>query len=339
MNNSIDKRIKWIDVAKGLTIILVVSGHLLQTYSNQLDFVFKLIYSFHMPVFFVLSGYLINTKKDFHQFCKSKSKSLLLPYFLFCAVLFVFNYLKSYISGAQNEYIAQFKSSALQTILLTHNSFFYTLWFLPCLFISLIITYFFIKYIKNRYIAFSIITILSISIAILQSKHTFSLPFCIDNAIFASFWVYSGYILKIKNLDFSKKCKFYPLISIMLLIAVNLLTNIYIKSDVNSDSFRAIKFLNPAIFYLTSILGCSFIFGLSNIISNSKLLQIYGKNSLYIYGFHFLLLPFAHIIIDKLPNNVILQIIYLALFSILIPMAISIAMIIYNKLKSKINRG
>ena len=105
------------------------------------------------------------------------------------------------------------------------------------------------------------------------------------------------------------------------------------KSDVNSDSFRAIKFLNPAIFYLTSILGCSFIFGLSNIISNSKLLQIYGKNSLYIYGFHFLLLPFAHIIIDKLPNNVILQIIYLALFSILIPMAISIAMIIYNKAK------
>ena len=339
MNNTIDKRIKWIDVAKGLTIILVVSGHLLQTYSNNLDFVFKLIYSFHMPVFFILSGYLMNAKKDFNQFLKSKSKSLLFPYFLFCAVIFVFDYLKSYVSGTQNEYITRFKSSALQTILLTHDSFFYTLWFLPCLFISLIIIYFFIKYIKNKYIAFFIITVLSISVAILQSKYPFSLPFCIDNAVFASFWVYSGYILKIKNFDFSKKCKFYSLINIVLLIAINLLTNIYLKSDFSSDSFRAIKFFNPAIFYITSILGSSFIICLSNMISNSKLLQIYGKNSLYIYGFHFLLLPFAHIIINKLPNNIILQIIYLVLFAIFIPMAISIAMTIYSKLKSKIKRG
>ena len=44
-------RIEWIDFAKGLTILLVVVGH---TISNGL--IRGSIFSFHMPLFFFLSG-------------------------------------------------------------------------------------------------------------------------------------------------------------------------------------------------------------------------------------------------------------------------------------------
>ncbi|MDD3362083.1 MAG: acyltransferase family protein [Hespellia sp.] len=48
-------RILWIDMAKGLGVVLVIYGHML--YATNLG-VNKLIYAFHVPVFFILSGYV-----------------------------------------------------------------------------------------------------------------------------------------------------------------------------------------------------------------------------------------------------------------------------------------
>lgn len=51
-----------LDVFKGILIILMVLGHVIQTIISPDDFdnniVFKVIYSFHMPAFFFISGYL-----------------------------------------------------------------------------------------------------------------------------------------------------------------------------------------------------------------------------------------------------------------------------------------
>lgn len=52
-----------IDILKGIAIILVVYGHVIQRSMSpyeidaHLNPVFKLIYTFHMPLFFFLSGY------------------------------------------------------------------------------------------------------------------------------------------------------------------------------------------------------------------------------------------------------------------------------------------
>ena len=56
------KRDIYWDIIKGVAIFLVVLGHSLQyfyidsAYSNT-DFLFSFIYSFHMPLFMVVSGY------------------------------------------------------------------------------------------------------------------------------------------------------------------------------------------------------------------------------------------------------------------------------------------
>ena len=54
MNN----RIKWIDNAKGCAIILVLLGHFLSC--TKLT---AIIYAFHMPLFFFLSGYVFSLRK------------------------------------------------------------------------------------------------------------------------------------------------------------------------------------------------------------------------------------------------------------------------------------
>lgn len=76
-----------VDAVKGFGIILVVLGHLLQYQvvpeafdENQ---AYRVIYSFHMPLFFLLSGYVVHVKEDFHRFVFSKSLSLLLPFFFY----------------------------------------------------------------------------------------------------------------------------------------------------------------------------------------------------------------------------------------------------------------
>ncbi|WP_278969986.1 acyltransferase family protein [Megasphaera elsdenii] len=46
-------RVGWIDVAKGIAIVLVIIGHTVQFGGGTRNFIF----SFHMPLFFLLSGF------------------------------------------------------------------------------------------------------------------------------------------------------------------------------------------------------------------------------------------------------------------------------------------
>ena len=71
------KRIMWIDIAKGLTLILVVLGHTLRT-----GFVRNMVYSFHVPCFFFLSGMVANEELSTEIICKD-AKRILIPYYSF----------------------------------------------------------------------------------------------------------------------------------------------------------------------------------------------------------------------------------------------------------------
>ena len=103
------KRIEWIDIAKGLLIILVVMGHVTSSYhaasmySNAplLNFSHQLIYSFHMPAFMFISGLLFRTKAD----KKSQVKNILLsygvPYLFFSLLWWIFKFVLSGIVNSQ----------------------------------------------------------------------------------------------------------------------------------------------------------------------------------------------------------------------------------------------
>ena len=73
-------RIKWIDTAKALGIFLVFWGHVLYSGSEVASIINRAIYSFHMPMFFILSGYVLKPdSKSFKEYLKNKVKRILLP--------------------------------------------------------------------------------------------------------------------------------------------------------------------------------------------------------------------------------------------------------------------
>ena len=74
---------QWVDIFKGFLIIFVVVGH--GHYQKMNDIIFW----FHMPLFFLISGYLFKTpeRKSIKSWCFKQMKSLLIP----CAFFYVLN--------------------------------------------------------------------------------------------------------------------------------------------------------------------------------------------------------------------------------------------------------
>lgn len=75
----------YIDVAKGVAMLLVIIGHITIIPS----WLYAWINSFHMPLFFFLSGMVYNPYKydKFKDFFKAKFKGLIIPYFFLCLII------------------------------------------------------------------------------------------------------------------------------------------------------------------------------------------------------------------------------------------------------------
>lgn len=69
------KRLDWIDIAKGIAIILVIVGHTVPNPSPLRHAIF----SFHMPVFFILAGYTFRPK-PWRELLVGSVSRLLVPY-------------------------------------------------------------------------------------------------------------------------------------------------------------------------------------------------------------------------------------------------------------------
>ena len=91
LNNNKERDLS-IDVIKAFATILVIAGHVIQ-YTN-VDFdhsiFFKIIYSFHMPLFMFISGYLMPETIN-NSFLRIKFKQLVIPFTLWSALLIALN--------------------------------------------------------------------------------------------------------------------------------------------------------------------------------------------------------------------------------------------------------
>ncbi len=95
-----NERTSWIDFLRGILIVLVVVGH------SQVGFS-KYIYWFHMPAFFMLSGYLfkpVANWKDWKSYALKKTTSLLIPYSLFLILFLVARCLYFYLTQTPFNY-------------------------------------------------------------------------------------------------------------------------------------------------------------------------------------------------------------------------------------------
>ncbi len=166
------KRIEYLDIAKGIGILLVVLGH--NDLKTNFPFFYHFIYSFHVPLFFFLSGYFINTSISFLEYSTKRFHAVLKPY-LFTILLIYFASVSFGNMGFQNALLRIAKA--------LYGSFFYIdwgqLWFLPNLFVVSLYAFLFIRMtgkLKNRWITWGLLlATLAISLVFLHTFYPFSL--------------------------------------------------------------------------------------------------------------------------------------------------------------------
>ena len=83
-NKRVNRRKVYIDVAKGVAILLVILGHMNRffTYEGRLN---QVVYSIQLPIFLLVGGYLLRIKEGETalQFVSGKFYRLIQPYFFF----------------------------------------------------------------------------------------------------------------------------------------------------------------------------------------------------------------------------------------------------------------
>lgn len=152
-------RDSYIDIVKAFTAICVVVGHCIQYgsgnkfFSNNSYFdniVFKIIYSFHMPLFMLVSGYLfafsINKRKWSHNIVY-KFKTLVIPILLWSVIPFVLSIVGMYESDESISFrnlVKKYISTSLEN-----------LWFLWAVFWCSIIVIIVHRFFKDNIIAYT----------------------------------------------------------------------------------------------------------------------------------------------------------------------------------------
>ncbi len=124
-------RLNWVDAAKGLGIVLVVAAHVWTRGAVR-----DAIYAFHMPLFFLLSGYLVRPV-PIRGLVIAQVRTLLVPFLVFSVLLVAADVLIEGARGARPMFAGWVQ--ALLTIIfrtdLTRGPF-TILWFVPCLFVA-----------------------------------------------------------------------------------------------------------------------------------------------------------------------------------------------------------
>ena len=74
-------RVIWIDIMRGIAILLIVLCHL-SMYGSFPYSLYKLFYVFHVPIFFFVTGCVEHFDMPMGKFAMKKAKALLIPYFI-----------------------------------------------------------------------------------------------------------------------------------------------------------------------------------------------------------------------------------------------------------------
>jgi fucose 4-O-acetylase-like acetyltransferase len=164
------KRIEYLDIARGIGILLVVLGH--NDFEAISVFVHQVIYSFHIPLFFFLSGYFINISIPFFDFFKKRFSSLLKPYFFIIFLIYFTSV--SFEKMGFNTAITRIVKALYGT---GHYIDWVQLWFLPELFVVSLYAFLFITLVsrlQNRWIRWGILlATLALSLPFLDAFYPF----------------------------------------------------------------------------------------------------------------------------------------------------------------------
>ena len=245
-----------LDIMKGIGIILMVIGH-----SGCPPFLKNFIYTFHMPLFFMISGYLITEGKP--NVIK-KIKTLYWPFLFWSLFALALSY-PLYMLGIYNspysthEYIAHIVKIVTFT---QPEPIVGPLWFLKSLFfsyifVSIIISKF--KGNKHQHYIVGLLCFIMLCTGFILYKYRGWMFYNIQRELMIPWFIYLGYFIKTKFREKSLSLLYIVLFIIILAVAGQYVTVKLIVSEIG----------NPIIISIYSLIGFIIIYNIS-LVSNKN---------------------------------------------------------------------
>lgn len=284
-----NQRLFFIDIAKGIGILLVVCSH---TEAHDL-----MVWSagFFVPIFYFCSGYMTTASslnRPISENMKKRARKLLIPYLFFNIILLLY-YRRWSVIGIYGLLYSRYCYFPLGS----DNNYYFFLWGnYPMWFItSLLVSYFFYYILlSNKNKSLTITTY--ICLTFILSKIPILLPWSIDTAFLSSLIMYAG--SNAKNYNIVSLGKYEILLCVLIYSLL-----FYVAGDINfSVRQYGTSFI---IYYIMAILGCIIVLWCSKRIERiwiGKLLALFGRHSLTIFCVEMLFIREASMTYCKLTN-------------------------------------
>ena len=263
---AISNRKQWIDALRGIAILLVLYGHCLPFWDEYFIYTSPI----KIPLFFAITGFVLNTQKDEPKFFFKKwLKRLVIPYFLLAIIPVVIFIPITPISGTVEK---------IEKILNGE-----TFWFMPCMIIGNLVFYLYCHFVKKIYLKIAIAFICSIVGYILAQNHV--LDFCFINVAFEiQFFYIIGYFLKHYMEHITSYYNVWILVVPMAIIYILIcMLSSFVFPSQSLDVHLSYYYNIPVCLVLILLgLGCLF-FSASRIYKWPRFLIFVGQNSLILY--------------------------------------------------------
>ena len=285
----INNRLYYIDILKGFAILCVVAGHI-ATYNTNANIIIDFVYSFHMPLFFFISGFLYSLSKShlIKEEIIKKSKTLIIPYFSISIIACM-------VHGISKETLYGYFVSETR----------WGYWFLPTLFLLFLIMIVIYKFSHGNERKL-ISMIISVEVGLFFFKQV--APIFINDFCLMRILVYYFHYLSCVSFFYKLKPHFIIITSCFFICIILIYLNI--KYKLNNELLRTIGRFSAifSLFYSSQIMPIEKM-------KKAFFLQECGKCSLIIYMFHYFMLPIISPYFSDLSNMhiVLLMVLLLSL--------------------------
>lgn len=285
------ERIKYLDVAKGILILLVVIGHIdlvligwnpvvNENYYFNIHHNYAFVYTaFFMPAFFMITGMCSNFNKKLSDGIINDVKTLFIP---------------AMIAEIAFDVIGN-NMGCLHHI--THFVLYGTGgWFFAALFVDKTIMRFIVKYVTNKKYLFASFLFPVFAFATYRTNDDI---WSYSQAMAMMPYLVMGHIIRPIDINKTKTfaCIFIYIILISLLFLIN--TDVPIVAH----SYGIYRISQIPIHLMLSVTGSIGLIGLCKIIQKAALLEYFGRNSLIVYLYH---LWFLQMFVPKI-NDIIVK--------------------------------
>ena len=294
-------RIEFLDVMKGIGILLLLLSH-----SISGDSLIKTwIFSFHMPLFFWCTGYLIAIKNPsgkelqgkLGRILAKKALAILVPYVVFSFLIILYQVLLQLLHSHTFD-LAAFIDKLMRIIQLMGME---SLWFLPCLLLAELLFFVLHAYFPRLVLGAACLACVVLNFVFNNTLPTGILGVLIRSTtgfVFVCFG-YLSYILS-KMQARNKKLTIFssPWTSLLLMILGAIISLINGFAAIGSYDFGFVPF-----FYISAFLTLEGLCGLCKVAPKLQIIPFFGKNSIVVLCTNNIIIEILRLLDSKLGGN------------------------------------